>query len=97
MKKGEGVGRGMLEKRLIPPPPFDAAKQASPFLSFLKPLYLCKANRSQASPGLSLGCVLLTSNAMIPLRIAGKKKYICKHNIISFPYCNKKHLLPLVY
>jgi len=95
----EGVGRGIVRKALDPPTPYSTpAKQASPFLSCLKPLYLCKANRSQASPGLSLGCVLLTSNAMIPLRIARKKKYICKHNgIISFPYSNKKHLLPLVY
>ena len=91
-EKGKGLGGGLLGKRLIPPSPM-----ASPFLSCLKPLYLCKANRSQASPGLSLACVLLTSNAMIPLRIARKKKYICKHNINSFPYCNKKHLPPLVY
>ena len=92
MKKREGVARGIVRKALDPPSPM-----ASPFLSCLKPLYLCKANRSQASPGLSLGCVLLTSNAMIPLRIARKKKYICKHNINSFPYYNKKHLPPLVY
>ena len=88
-KRGR-VGRGIVRKALDPPTPYSTpAKQASPFPSCLKPLYLCKANRSQASPGLSLGCVLLTSNAMIPLGIARKKKYICKHNIISFPLQQK--------
>ena len=65
VKNGDGVGRGIVRKALDPPPPLT---MASPVLSCLKPLYLCKANRFQAPPGLSLGCVLLTSNAMIPLR-----------------------------
>ena len=87
MEKGEGVKTGIVRKVLDPPLPYSTpAKQASPFASCLKPLYLYKANRSQASPGLSLGCLLLTSNAMIPLGIARKKKYICKESIMSFPY-----------
>ena len=65
MEKGEGVKTGIVRKVLDPPLPYSTpAKQASPFASCLKPLYLYKANRSQASPGLSLGCLLLTSNAI---------------------------------